>query len=260
MTVLVDDPLIARMVISRTLPLHESSRRLRELVSGVSARVRRGRDERPVAPGGGGRSPTRSTATGFATCSTRPPPRTDSRSAVAQQLAATFVARRHRSGDTAAGAGGTSLGHGVWRTSGCTWTPRVRSIGSASSTRRCGPCPTTSASAAVRDCAERIPVAIASWRCQTRRRLATWVAPPQPSRAGATVRQALRGEQRGHVDCRDVARRRRGPWSAPQRRYRCWPGPASRQACVAVKPCSTRWSDLGAPVRGRAELPRVRSC
>jgi hypothetical protein len=31
MTVEVDDPLIARMAISRTLPLHESSRRLREL-------------------------------------------------------------------------------------------------------------------------------------------------------------------------------------------------------------------------------------
>jgi hypothetical protein len=31
MTVAVDDPLIARMSISRTLPLHESSRRLREL-------------------------------------------------------------------------------------------------------------------------------------------------------------------------------------------------------------------------------------
>ena len=31
MTVLVDDPLIAGMAIRRTLPLHESSRRLREL-------------------------------------------------------------------------------------------------------------------------------------------------------------------------------------------------------------------------------------
>ena len=31
MTVVVDDPLISRMAISRTLPLHESSRRLREL-------------------------------------------------------------------------------------------------------------------------------------------------------------------------------------------------------------------------------------
>src|ERR1700712_1989265 len=31
MAVVVDDPLIARMSISRTLPLHESSRRLREL-------------------------------------------------------------------------------------------------------------------------------------------------------------------------------------------------------------------------------------
>jgi hypothetical protein len=31
MTVAIDDPLIARMTISRTLPLHESSRRLREL-------------------------------------------------------------------------------------------------------------------------------------------------------------------------------------------------------------------------------------
>ncbi|KAA0094048.1 iron reductase [Mycolicibacterium sp. P1-18] len=31
MTVVIDDPLIARMAIDRTLPLHESSRRLREL-------------------------------------------------------------------------------------------------------------------------------------------------------------------------------------------------------------------------------------
>src|SRR3954470_21690681 len=31
MTVAVDDPLISRMAISRTLPLHESSRRMREL-------------------------------------------------------------------------------------------------------------------------------------------------------------------------------------------------------------------------------------
>ena len=31
MTVSVDDPLIAGMAITRTLPLHESSRRLREL-------------------------------------------------------------------------------------------------------------------------------------------------------------------------------------------------------------------------------------
>ncbi len=31
MTVMVDDPLIARMSMRRALPLHESSRRLREL-------------------------------------------------------------------------------------------------------------------------------------------------------------------------------------------------------------------------------------
>ncbi len=31
MWVAVDDPLIARMSITRTLPLHQSSRRLREL-------------------------------------------------------------------------------------------------------------------------------------------------------------------------------------------------------------------------------------
>ena len=31
MTVVIDDPLIARMSISRTLPIHESSQRLREL-------------------------------------------------------------------------------------------------------------------------------------------------------------------------------------------------------------------------------------
>lgn len=34
MTVVVDDPLIARMAINRTLPLHDSSRRLRELDPG----------------------------------------------------------------------------------------------------------------------------------------------------------------------------------------------------------------------------------
>ncbi len=32
MTTLIDDPLIAAMTIDRMLPLHESSRRLRELV------------------------------------------------------------------------------------------------------------------------------------------------------------------------------------------------------------------------------------
>ena len=41
MTVVVDDPLIAGMAITRTLPLHESSRRLRELVSGMPAGLRR---------------------------------------------------------------------------------------------------------------------------------------------------------------------------------------------------------------------------
>ena len=59
MTVVVDDPLIARMAISRTLPLHESSRRLRELYPRMSAGLRRGGDGRPVAHGAGGRWPRR---------------------------------------------------------------------------------------------------------------------------------------------------------------------------------------------------------
>jgi hypothetical protein len=49
MTVLIEDPLIAGMAIRQTLPLHESSRRLREALSRMSARVRRRRDGRPVA-------------------------------------------------------------------------------------------------------------------------------------------------------------------------------------------------------------------
>ena len=49
MTVLVEDPLIAGMAIRQTLPLHESSRRLRELYP-ECPRVRHRRDGRPVAP------------------------------------------------------------------------------------------------------------------------------------------------------------------------------------------------------------------
>jgi hypothetical protein len=65
MTVVIDDPLIAGMAIRRTLPLHESSRRLRELypecprVYGVAVMGDLSR------AGGGGRWPRRRRPTGY---------------------------------------------------------------------------------------------------------------------------------------------------------------------------------------------------
>src|SRR3954466_2721614 len=89
MTVSVDDPLIAGMAITRTLPLHESSRRLRELypefprVYGVAVMSDLTRRRWwPLADALGGvrlRAMFDSAAA-----------ETDSRVAVAQQLAATL--------------------------------------------------------------------------------------------------------------------------------------------------------------------------
>jgi hypothetical protein len=89
MTIVVDDPLIARMAISRTLPLHESSRRLRELhpecprVYGVAVMSDLTRRRWwPLADAlNGGRLQTM-----FDSAAAE----TDSRIAVAQQLAATL--------------------------------------------------------------------------------------------------------------------------------------------------------------------------
>jgi hypothetical protein len=89
MTVVVDDPLISRMAISRTLPLHESSRRLRELcpecprVYGVAVMSDLTRRRWwPLSDGLG----TERLWDMFAAAAAE----TESRTAVAQQLAATL--------------------------------------------------------------------------------------------------------------------------------------------------------------------------
>ena len=139
MTVLIEDPLIAGMAIRRTLPLHESSRRLRELypecprVYGVAVMGDLSRRRWwPLAEA----VTTDRLQTMFDVAAEE----TDSRAAVAQQLAATLahvvvgrvvplVALEGRAWDT----GLENLG--------CMWSPRVRSTGSASSIRNCGRCP-----------------------------------------------------------------------------------------------------------------------
>ena len=142
MTVVVDDPLIAGMAIAQPLPLHESSRRLRELypecprVYGVAVMA-------DCRGGGGGRWPTALT--------------TDRLQAMfeAARRASRTAAPRSRSSwprrwPTSSSAGWSRCSswraaHGIpgWRTCGCTATPRAPSTGSASSTPRCGRCPTT---------------------------------------------------------------------------------------------------------------------
>ena len=90
MTVVVDDPLIARMAITRTLPLHESSRRLRELypecprVYGVAVMGDLSRRRWwPLAEIADHRPPADDVRAAAA--------ETDNRVAVAQQLAATLA-------------------------------------------------------------------------------------------------------------------------------------------------------------------------
>ena len=140
MTVLVQDPLIAGMAIRQTLPLHESSRRLRELypecprVYGIA--VMGDLSRRRWWPLAEAVTTDRLQAMfEFAA------EETDSRAAVAQQLAAMLahvVVGRVVPLVVLEGRAWTP----AWRTSGCTWIPRVRSTGSASSIRNCGRCPT----------------------------------------------------------------------------------------------------------------------
>ncbi len=139
MTVLVEDP-IAGMAIRQTLPLHESSRRLRELypecprVYGIA--VMGDLSRRRWWPLAEAVTTDRLQAMfEFAA------EETDSRAAVAQQLAATLahvvvgrvvplVVLEGRAWDTGL--------ENLW----VHVIPRVRSTGSASSIRNCGRCPT----------------------------------------------------------------------------------------------------------------------
>ena len=194
MTVLVDDPLIASMAIAQTLPLHESSRRLRELypecprvygvaVMGDLSRRRwwplaQALTTRPAAVdvrarGRGDRQPRRG----------RPAARGDA------------GARGRRTRRSRCSCSRAAPGTPAWRTCGCTWTPRARSTGSGSSIRRCARCPTTRSSAAARRCASGNPPG--RHRRPAQRGGADDVdRTPQPSRARAAVRQARRGQRR----------------------------------------------------------------
>jgi hypothetical protein len=136
MTVVVDDPLISRMAISRTLPLHESSRRLRDLypecprVYGVA--VIGDLTRRRWWPLVEVLTTDRLRVMFDAAAA-----ETDSRMAVAHQLAATLshvvigrvlplLVLEGRAWDTGL------------ETCGCTSTPKGRSTGLASRTQRCG--------------------------------------------------------------------------------------------------------------------------
>ena len=140
MTVLVDDPLIASMAIRRALPLHESSRRLRELypecprVYGVAVMGDLSRRRWwPLTEA--------LTTDRLPRCSSSPP-----RRPTAAPRSPSSWPRRWRmwSSDGSFRSWCSKAAHGIrgWRTCGCMSIPRVRSTGSGSSIRRCAPCPT----------------------------------------------------------------------------------------------------------------------
>lgn len=155
MTVVIDDPLIAGMSIGRTLPIHESSRRLRELyrecprVYGVAVMGDLSRRRWwPLAEV--------LTSDRLQTMFDAGVAETESRAAVAQQLAATFahvVVGRVIPFWSSRAAPGTP----GWRTCGCTSIPRAPSTGSASSIRRFADCPMTRSSPTARRSASAGP-------------------------------------------------------------------------------------------------------
>ena len=224
MTVLVDDPLIAGMDIARTLPLHESSRRLRGLypecprVYGVAVMsdltrrrwwpLPRGTDRRSAArdvrdrrAGHGQPGGRRPAARGH------PGP------------------RRHRPGDSTRRAGGAGLGHGTGEPVGARRLRGRDRLGGRRRIRRCGRCPTIRSSATepggaahfARDGMVRLPSEAA---------LTTWVA-HRSHRALAPLFAKLFDISGGAIPWRRCGTSSGPPWLAPRRTFRCWPGPAS---------------------------------
>ena len=199
MTVLVEDPLIASMAIRRTLPLHESSRRLRELypecprVYGVAVMGDLSRRRWwPLAEA--------VTTDRLQTMFDIAAEETDSRAAVAQQLAATLahvvvgrvvplLVLEGRAWDT----GLENLWVHVDSEGAIDWVgvvdPQLRALPDDPALHR--------GTARHRRPAQRSGVDDLG-------------RPSQPPRAGAAVRAALRRLRRRHVRRIDVAHRRRG--------------------------------------------------
>ena len=218
MTTLVDDPLIAGMSIDRMLPLHESSRRLRELypecprVYGVA--VMGDVSIRRWWPLESAVSTDRLQTMFDAAVADR----TD---AAPQAIGRDAGPRRHRPRDPPARPGGARVGHRPGEPVGARRLGRWRSTGWASSTRPCARCPTTPIS----------PTATARRGIGApaeRGRADDLGRTPQPPRAGTAVRQAACGQRR-----RDVRSRRCGTSSgvvvAPRRRCRCSPARRTRR-------------------------------
>ena len=205
MTVLIEDPLIAGMAISRPLPLHESSRRLRELypecprvygvaVMGDLSRRRwwplaDGADHRPAADDVRASPPRRPTA--------GPP----------------WPSNWPRRWPTSSSAGSSRCwssragrGTPAWRTCGCTSTPRARSTGSGV----VDPHPACAARRSGRW------TATASSRCRARPRWPPGSLIAAIARWSRCSRRLLRRQRRRDVGRVDVAHRRRLRWSAPR--------------------------------------------
>ena len=195
MTVVVDDPLIARMAISRMLPLHESSRRLRELypecprVYGVAVMGDLSRRRWwPLAEV--------LTTDRLRDMFDAAGAETDSRVAVAPAAGRHAVPRRHRAGRARCSSLEGRAWDTGWRTSGCTSTPRARSTGSASSD------PTLRALPDDPYFNGRLRTAPPASRPGSHRRAAQRGGPddlgraPQSPRPRTAVRQAVRGQRR----------------------------------------------------------------
>ena len=195
MTVSVDDPLIAGMAITRTLPLHESSRRLRELypecprVYGVAVMSR----SDPAAVVAAARGAHDGSVAGDVRASARGDGQPGRRRPAACGDAGPC---RHRQGDSAARHSKAGHGTPAWRTCGCTSTPRARSTGSASSTRRCGRCPTIRSSTTAQDLGAAHSARDGIVALPSEAALTTWVAHRSHRALRAAVRQALRGQRR----------------------------------------------------------------
>jgi hypothetical protein len=208
MTVLVEDPLIAGMAIRQTLPLHESSRRLRELypecprVYGIA--VMGDLSRRRWWPLAEAVTTDRLQAMFEFAAEV-----TDSRAAVAQQLAATLahvvvgrvlplVVLEGRAWDT----GLENLWVHVDSEGAIDWVgvvdPQLRALPDDPALADDGYC-----------------------RLAQRGGADDLGRPPQPPRTGAAVCKALRRMRRCHVGCFDVAYRRR------RRGQRCDPGAAA---------------------------------
>ena len=237
MTVVVDDPLIAGMAIDRMLPLHESSRRLRELypecprVYGVAVMADVSRRRWWPLIGTDRRSPQGHV---------RRLRQRDGQPGRRNPAAGSDPgARRDRPSGRAGRAGRTRLGHRAGEPLGARRLRRRHRLAGRGRPDACGCCPTIPVSAPTAWCG-----------CPARRR---W-------RPGSRIAATARWSRCSAGCTKSVAARsasprcgtRSGPrswWPPP--RCPCWPAPARSPACGAARPCSTPWSASACRCAGR---------